>query len=248
MDLSTSGLAVVSGQLGPSASHSGIQLHPSASWHQLKTSQTPQPTMSGTSPSISSLDTQSWLPLSAGWHQLWEFSAPQSAILGLALLANGPLLALGQWSRKCDLSLPSSKAATGQELPGHADNCVKTLHTFQQPQVSTLGRAWLPTRPGASHAYQYTHSSQSTITGELLEPHWEQPWSRQLWWPVGNMLLGLTGDFISFLKIYLFFYWKIIALQNFSVFCQASTWISHGYTYIPSLLKLPPISLSIPPL
>ena len=45
-----------------------------------------------------------------------------------------------------------------------------------------------------------------------------------------------------------FFYWKIIALQNFVVFCQTSTWISHRYTYIPSLLKLALISLPIPPL
>ena len=28
------------------------------------------------------------------------------------------------------------------------------------------------------------------------------------------------------------FYWRIIALQNFVVFCQTSTWISHRYTYI----------------
>ena len=33
----------------------------------------------------------------------------------------------------------------------------------------------------------------------------------------------------------LFFYWRIVALQNFVVFCQTSTWISHRYTYIPSL-------------
>ena len=45
-----------------------------------------------------------------------------------------------------------------------------------------------------------------------------------------------------------FFNWKIIALQNFIVFCQISTWISHRYTYIPSLLNLPPISCPIPPL
>ena len=43
------------------------------------------------------------------------------------------------------------------------------------------------------------------------------------------------------------FYWRIIALQNF-VFYQTSTWISHRYTYIPSLLSLSPISLPIPPL
>ena len=34
----------------------------------------------------------------------------------------------------------------------------------------------------------------------------------------------------------------------FSLFCQTSTWISHRYTYTPSLLKLPPISLPTPPL
>ena len=31
---------------------------------------------------------------------------------------------------------------------------------------------------------------------------------------------------------FLFFYWGIIALQNFVVFCQTSTWISHRYIYI----------------
>ena len=36
-------------------------------------------------------------------------------------------------------------------------------------------------------------------------------------------------------KIYLFFNWRIIALQNFVVFCQTSTQISHRCTYIPSL-------------
>ena len=38
----------------------------------------------------------------------------------------------------------------------------------------------------------------------------------------------------------LFFYWRIIALQNFVVFCQISAWISHRYTHIPSCLNLPP--------
>ena len=41
---------------------------------------------------------------------------------------------------------------------------------------------------------------------------------------------------------FLFFNWRIIAFQNF-VFCQISTWVSHRYIYIPSLLNLPPISL-----
>ena len=42
-----------------------------------------------------------------------------------------------------------------------------------------------------------------------------------------------------FLKFYLFFNWRIIALQNFAVFCQTSIWISHRCTHIPSFLKLP---------
>ena len=41
--------------------------------------------------------------------------------------------------------------------------------------------------------------------------------------------LHWQGDSFSFL-IY-FFYWRIIALQNFVFFCQTSTWISHRYTY-----------------
>ena len=32
-----------------------------------------------------------------------------------------------------------------------------------------------------------------------------------------------------------FIFWRIIALQNFVVFCQNSTSIDHRYTYIPSL-------------
>ena len=38
------------------------------------------------------------------------------------------------------------------------------------------------------------------------------------------------------------FYWRIIALQNFTVFCQTPIWISHRYTYVPSLswTSLPP--------
>jgi len=54
--------------------------------------------------------------------------------------------------------------------------------------------------------------------------------------------------FLRFLKINFIFYWRIIALQNFAVFCQTSTLISHKYTYILSLLKLPSIYLPIPPI
>ena len=35
------------------------------------------------------------------------------------------------------------------------------------------------------------------------------------------------------------FNWRIIALQYCVGFCHTSTWISHRYTYIPSLLNFP---------
>ena len=44
------------------------------------------------------------------------------------------------------------------------------------------------------------------------------------------------------------FFYRIIVLQNFVVFCQTSTWINHRHTYLSSLLNLHPISISIPPL
>ena len=75
----------------------------------------------------------------------------------------------------------------------------------------------------------------------------EIPGSWFLWWA---HLTARPPDLccqlvLFFFLINLFFYWRIIALQNFVFFCQTSTWISHRYTYIPSLLNLPPISLSI---
>ena len=52
--------------------------------------------------------------------------------------------------------------------------------------------------------------------------------------------------FFFFLPLY-FLNRRIIALQNFMVFCQTSTRISHRYTHVPSLPNLPLISLFIPP-
>ena len=61
----------------------------------------------------------------------------------------------------------------------------------------------------------------------------------------GNFIFLILNLFI-FLNIFIF-YWRIIALQNFVVFCQTSAWMNHKYTYIPSLLNFSPISLLIYP-
>ena len=50
----------------------------------------------------------------------------------------------------------------------------------------------------------------------------------------GTSDMNFAFSFFKFFKIN-FFNWRIIALQNFVVFCQTSTWISQRYTYIPSL-------------
>ena len=70
----------------------------------------------------------------------------------------------------------------------------------------------------------------------------------RLYFPV---LYNISFLFIYILNgflIHLLFNWKIIAVQNFVGFCQISTWISHRYSYAPSLLNHLPISLPIPPL
>ena len=42
--------------------------------------------------------------------------------------------------------------------------------------------------------------------------------------------------------------WRIIALHYCVRFCRTPIWISHRYTYVPSLVNLPPTSHPIPPL
>ena len=44
------------------------------------------------------------------------------------------------------------------------------------------------------------------------------------------------------------FHWKITGLRCCVGFCHISTWISHRYTCVPSLLNLPPTSHPIPSL
>ena len=51
----------------------------------------------------------------------------------------------------------------------------------------------------------------------------------------------ITCFFCLFL-INVFFNQRIIALLNFVGFCQISTWLSHRYAYVPSVLNLPPAS------
>ena len=76
---------------------------------------------------------------------------------------------------------------------------------------------------------------------------WLNKWLQTLSY---NILLIPNKPIIYFPIIYFLFIfnWRIIALQNCASFCPTSTWISHRYTYVPSLLDLSPTSQPIPPL
>ena len=47
-------------------------------------------------------------------------------------------------------------------------------------------------------------------------------------------------------KIFIYFNWRIITLQNCDGFCHTSVWIGHRYTCVPSILKAPPAFLLTP--
>ena len=55
-----------------------------------------------------------------------------------------------------------------------------------------------------------------------------------------RMSFGQLQHLLSFFFKFIYFLLKDNCLQNFVVFSQTSTWISHRYIYIPSLLNLPP--------
>ena len=69
------------------------------------------------------------------------------------------------------------------------------------------------------------------------------------------VLLAVQRTLKSFLQHYIFFFchfiyifsWRIVALQNFVVFYQTSTKISHRYTHIPSLPNQTSLPVPSPP-
>ena len=58
----------------------------------------------------------------------------------------------------------------------------------------------------------------------------------------------VSSDLTRFCFFLLIFNWRIIDIQCCVGFCHTSTWINHRYTYVPSLVSLPPTSHSTPPL
>ena len=103
---------------------------------------------------------------------------------------------------------------------------------------------WVGRFPGVGYA---NHSS--ILASEIPwteEPCRLQPMGSQRVrhdWTTQHTMLNIEPFFNLFT-----FNWRIIAPQSCVGFCHISTWISCRYTYIPSLLSLPPTSYHIPPL
>ena len=75
--------------------------------------------------------------------------------------------------------------------------------------------------------------------------HIDSQLNRPGFWAVFFLTTNSDGLFAVYMY---FFNWGIAALQYCVGFCHTSTWISHRYTYVPSLLNLFPTSQHIPPL
>ena len=64
---------------------------------------------------------------------------------------------------------------------------------------------------------------RAAVHGVTKSRTWLSDWTELKVW-LCIYLWGFKNLFI--------FYWRIIAVQNFSIFCQTSTWTSHRHTYI----------------
>ena len=96
---------------------------------------------------------------------------------------------------------------------------------------------WSPWSPGFTNTFH-------TLLKSLLSRDWELLKAGMCEIHIESLVPSIRPPHSRGLKklFNLFFNWRVIALQNFVIFCQTSTWISHRYTYVPSLKSLPPTS------
>ena len=112
------------------------------------------------------------------------------------------------------------------------------FHNVESESHSVVSNSWQPhtlSSPWISPGQNTGVDSLSFSRGSSQPRDWTQ-------------VSRIAGGFFFFIYCFLMLFikkkinWRIIALQNF-VFCKTWTWTSHRYTYIPSLLNVPSISL-----
>ena len=178
-------------------------------------------------------DTPSSSPLS-----LWNLMA-KSPFLAIPILASLP------WWLWVDVRLESNRHVCWRSEGAGLTLCTMELHagmlfltTEKDPnfilfpitalcfQILMQGRRSISWKIGVLHRLTwFTIFLILNLGTEILNGDNHKYFSQDH----SNLLQILS---FTYLLIY-FFYWRITALQNFAVFCQTSTWISHRHTYIP---------------
>ena len=125
-------------------------------------------------------------------------------------------------------------------LPKNSQITCPKAYILQFP-LKTIITIWSSYITATIHVYGMTKKKINQANGSRF-------FDKEIKFILNSLLTGPWSFLTLLIFFYLFFYRRIIALQNFVVFCQTSTWICHRYTYIRSVLNLPPISLPIPPL
>ena len=157
-------------------------------------------------------------------------------------------------------------APPGRKLFAPHRLCENALHGVELPRsrAKCKGRSAPALSAQAAKSHRQGDSDRRPLSPRLLEAGSPRPWCHQhqcpmrtLFWVCRPCLLtGSSGGRewvlvslfffylflylrIHFLKIISFFNWRIISLQNFVIFCQTSTWISHRSTLCPLSLEPP---------
>ena len=133
---------------------------------------------------------------------------------------------------------PDTGEDWGQEEKGMTeDEMVAWHHRLDGPGFEWTWSCWWIGRPGMLQFMGL----------QRVRHDWLTDWSTLTSYFKRKRLVLCTichAIYFSFSKI--IFYWRMIALQTFALFCQISVWISHRSAYIPSFLKLLPIPCPTP--
>ena len=122
----------------------------------------------------------------------------------------------------------------------HVHNCfthhslsLETTQPFTRRRKGKVNALYKPLdySPPGSSVHEFIQERQEYWSGLTFPPPVDLSNSE-----IQPMSTGspAQADFFSPI-LFIFFYWRIIALQNFVVFCQTSARISPRYTHVPSL-------------